>query len=321
MYDRLSYFRLRRAWYSRVAMTQTRQPISHQPVLLKEVVQYLAPAPHHTIVDCTVGLAGHSVALLPHLMPSGRLIALDRDEEALELAKQRLIEFAPHVQFVQDTFQHLPDLVARLGVARVNGLVADLGISSLHVDVAERGFSFLREGPLDMRMDRRQTTTAASLVQRLSQPELAYILETYGEERWARRIAERIVETRARTPIQTTTQLARLVAEAMPRKAHPTRIHPATRTFLALRIAVNEELKALEALLASLPGILAPGAHAVIITFHSLEDRLVKRAFQQGAKDGVFQILTKKPVRPEADELAGNPRSRSAKLRAIVRLP
>jgi len=292
----------------------------HRAALLQEAVTLLAPAPGMTIVDCTIGSGGHSLAILPRLLPDGQLIAIDCDAQALALARQRLTEFHPRVQFIHDNFRHLPEILKRLGVSAVHGILADLGLSSFHVDQAERGFSFLKEGPLDMRMDQRLATTAASLIQRLSERELAELIQTYGEERWARRIARRIVDARTRQPIRTTTQLARLVVEAIPAKTHHQRIHPATRTFLALRLAVNEELACLEGLLKALPDVLMPGGRAVIIAFHSLEDRLVKRAFQHGAKAGVFRMLTKKPIRPGAPEVAENPRARSARLRAVERL-
>ncbi len=273
-----------------------------------------------TVVDCTAGAAGHSLAILPRLLPDGQLIAIDRDAGALALARQRLREFSPQVHVVQDNFAQLPQLMARLGIPKVHGVIADLGMSSLHVDDAERGFSFLKEGPLDMRMDQRQPTTAASLIQRLSEQDLATLIRTFGEERWAHRIARRIVSTRQAHPMTTTTQLARLVAEAVPGRPGRGRIHPATRTFQALRIAVNEELASLEALLAALPDVLLPGGRAVLIAFHSLEDRLVKQAFRRQAQSGQIRLLTKSPVRPSDGEVARNPRSRSAKLRAMERL-
>lgn len=292
----------------------------HTPVLVQEVVELLAPRPGTTMVDCTVGAGGHSFAILPHLLPSGRLIAIDRDAHALALSRTRLAEFSPQTSFVQEEFRHLPEILRQLGLSQVQGVLADLGLSSLHVDEAARGFSFLKEGPLDMRMDQRQETTAASLIERLSERELTTLLATYGEERWAGRIARRIVTVRARQPIETTTQLARLVAEAVRFSRSSRRLHPATRTFLALRIAVNDELASLEALLRVLPDALAPQGRAVVISFHSLEDRLVKQAFRQGAQEGQFRLLTKKPIRPSAEELAQNPRARSAKLRAVERL-
>ena len=290
----------------------------HTPVLLKEAIDLLAPRPNMTVVDCTLGMGGHSLAILPRLMPSGGVIAIERDAQALELAKARLVEFAPHVEFVHGNFRDLPTIVRRLGRDTVNGLIADLGMSSLHVEHPHRGFSFLQEGPLDMRMDPQESVTAASLIQRISQRELTQLLWTYGEERWAARIARRIVETRRAHPLETTTQLAQLVERAIPRPR--TRgIHQATRTFQALRIAVNDELGALKSLLERLTEVLAPGGRAVIISFHSLEDRLVKQAFRQGAQADIFRLLTKKPIRPSQAEIAANPRSRSAKLRAVER--
>ncbi|MBI4354154.1 MAG: 16S rRNA (cytosine(1402)-N(4))-methyltransferase RsmH [Candidatus Omnitrophica bacterium] len=295
-------------------------PFQHAPVLLKEIIECLAPTSHATVVDCTVGLGGHSLAVLPRLMPSGRLIAIDCDAQALERAKNRLIEFAPHVELVQGNFQDLPMMLQRLGCSTVDGVIADLGMSSLQVDDAQRGFSFLRDGPLDMRMDPRQSVTAASLIQQLSQRELTDLLWTYGEERWAGRIARRIVETRKPHPIETTSQLAHLIERVIPLHRGTSRIHPATRTFQALRIVVNDELAALKRLLEVLPDVLAPGGRAVIIAFHSLEDRAVKQAFRQEEQTGVVRVLTKKPIRPSETEIAANPRSRSARLRAVEKL-
>lgn len=295
-------------------------PPWHQPVMVEEAVECLAPRPGQRVVDCTVGTGGHGLAILPHLMPSGRLIAVDCDAQALLAADKRLTEFTPHVEFVHENFRHLPQILRHLHLPKVDGVLADLGVSSLHLDQPDRGFSFQHEGPLDMRMDPRGTTTAASLLRRLPESELVHLLQTYGEERWARRIARRLVAVRHRTPIDTTTQLARLVAEAVPPQRGPRRIHPATRTFQALRIAVNEELASLEALVAALPKVLRSGGRAVIITFHSLEDRLVKQAFRRGAQAGLWKILTKKPLMPSEREVGENPRSRSAKLRAVEKL-
>ena len=295
-------------------------PPWHQPVMVEEAVEWLAPHPAQRIVDCTVGTGGHGLAILPHLMPSGRLIAVDCDAQALLAADKRLTEFSPHVAFVHENFRHLPQILRHLHLTKVDGVLADLGVSSLHLNQAERGFSFQREGPLDMRMDPRGATTAASLLRVLPESDLAHLLQAYGEERWARRIAKRLVEVRKRMPIETTTQLARLVAEAVPHQAGPRRLHPATRTFQALRIAVNEELASLERLLAALPKVLRSGGRAVIITFHSLEDRLVKQAFRRGGQAGLWRVLTKKPLTPSEREVGENPRSRSAKLRAVEKL-
>ncbi len=303
----------------------------HQPVMLEEVVKWLNPQPGQVMVDCTVGCGGHSLGLVPHLMPRassavrhveiapGHLIAIDRDPDALEIARRRLVEFQPHVEFLHDNFCHLPERLSMLGLSKVHGVVADLGVSSLHLERSERGFSFLRDGPLDMRMDPTQALTAAEIVAQWSEDELAMMIERYGEERWAFRIANRIVRARRQQPLRTTTQLARVVAEAVPAQRPSRRIHPATRTFQALRIVVNDELESLEQFLRILPEVLAPGGRAVLISFHSLEDRLVKYAFRQGAKAGVFQVVTKKPLRPASSEVAENPRSRSAKLRVVER--
>ncbi|MBI2885525.1 MAG: 16S rRNA (cytosine(1402)-N(4))-methyltransferase RsmH [Candidatus Omnitrophica bacterium] len=293
----------------------------HHPVLREAVVELLAPQPGQVIVDCTLGLGGHALALLPRLMEAGRLIGLDADPQALDLARTRLAEFAPHVEFVHANFRDLPHTLSSLGLARVHGVLADLGMSSFQVDTPERGFSFLREGPLDMRMDPAQPLTAQEIVSRWPERDLAELLFSQGEERWARRIARRIVESRRREPIRTTAQLAQLVAEAVPGgRGHGQRIHPATRTFQALRIAVNDELSSLEALLRALPDVLAPGGRAAIIAFHSLEDRAVKQAFQRGGREGVYRVLTRKPQRASEQEIAEHPRSRSARLRAVERL-
>ena len=295
-------------------------PLHHEPVLVSDVVALLSPRPNTVVVDGTVGGGGHSLAMLPHLMPGGRLIAVDRDAQALAIARGRLTEFSPAVQFVHDDFRRLPSILSDAGVGRVDGIVADLGLSSFHVDQPDRGFSFTNDGPLDMRMDRDQTTTAAQLIRRLSERELAHLLDTCGEERYARRIACGIVEARRTQPLDTTSALAQVVRRAVPPAARTGRIHPATRTFLALRIAVNDELSSLQALLAALPDLLSPGARAVVISFHSLEDRLVKQAFRRGTAEGAFRLLTKKPVRPAEEEILRNPRSRSAKLRAVERI-
>ena len=291
----------------------------HQPVMSAEVLDLLAPRPGAIIVDATVGTGGHSLSILPRLLPDGRLIAVDRDETALGLARQRLIEFEPQASFIHDNYRNLPQILRQLGVLHVDGLLLDLGMSSLQVDQPERGFSFSREGPLDMRMDARDEQTAEALVNELSADDLALLLSTLGEERFARRIAQRIVQARRARPILTTTQLAHLVAEAVPGRSRHGRLHPATRTFQALRLAVNDELGALETLLGALPDLLAPGGRAVIVTFHSLEDRLVKHAFVRGMREDAWTLLTKKPARPSREETLRNPRARSAKLRAVQR--
>lgn len=302
-----------------LVMEAMASPAWHQPVLVDEVLAFLAPAPGRVIVDGTVGTGGHALALLPKLLPDGRLLGFDRDAQALELAARRLSEFAPQAECARGNFRDLGALLAARALGRVDGLLLDLGVSSLQLDATDRGFSFSHDGPLDMRMDQQQSATAAGLVNALSAPELEQILQTLGEERFARRIAQRIVQERRRGRIETTAQLARVVTQAVPPGARHGRIHVATRTFQALRLAVNDELGALQAVLAQLPDLLAPGARAVIISFHSLEDRLVKRAFAEGARSGLWRLLTKKPVVPSGDEMARNPRARSAKLRAVER--
>ena len=290
----------------------------HQPVMSAEVLQYLNPRPGRVIVDGTVGTGGHSLAILPKLLPDGALLAVDQDRDALELAAKRLTEFAPQVTFRHGNFRHLPRIMGEPGIVRVDGLVLDLGMSSLQVDRSERGFSFSKSGPLDMRMDTAQDDTASTFVNALSAEELAVILRTLGEEHFARRIAQRIVQERRAHPLETTTQLAEVISRAVPASARHGRLHPATRTFQALRMAVNDELGALEELLSNLGDLLKPGGRAVFITFHSLEDRLVKHALAHGAREGRWSILTKKPVRPSEAEVEQNPRARSAKLRAAA---
>ncbi len=271
------------------------------------------------MVDGTAGAGGHSRLILPRLLPDGRLIAVDRDASALRAARERLREFEPHVLFLHGNYRDLPALLAEAGVGPVDGLLLDLGMSSLQVDAASRGFSFSKDGPLDMRMDERQETTAASLVNTLRVDDLAMLLESFGEERFARRIAQGIVQARRRQPLTTTAELAQAVTAAVPAAARHGRLHPATRTFQALRIAVNGELEALRTLLAQLETLLAPGGRAVFLTYHSLEDRLVKQALAEGRRDGRWSLLTKKPLRPTDAEVAQNPRARSAKLRALQR--
>lgn len=300
-------------------MSNTPAPVWHQPALPDEVLQYLAPRPGGVIVDGTVGTGGHSAMILPRLLPQGRLLAIDRDPEALALARHRLTEFEPQVTVLHGNYRELPRHLGARGIAGVDGILLDLGMSSLHVERAERGFSFSKEGPLDMRMDPAQDATAASLVNRLTADELSTLLRQFGEERFAARIARRIVEARRAAPITTTTQLARLTLEAVPPAARHGRLHPSTRTFQALRIAVNDELGALEQFLSEAHGWLNPGGRLVVLSFHSLEDRLVKRAFADGARAGIWTVLTKKPVRPSAGEVARNPRARSTRLRAVER--
>jgi 16S rRNA (cytosine1402-N4)-methyltransferase len=285
------------------------------PVLPAEVVAWLAPAPGQVLVDATVGAGGHARLLAERVAPTGRLIGLDQDEEMLALARPRLAGLP--VTLLHANFDQLRRVLNELGVEAVDGVLADLGVCSDQLDAAERGFSFQQPGPLDMRLDPSRGEPAAALLQRLSERDLADLFWQFGEERYSRRIARRIVETRQREPLATTEQLAELVRRCVPRpKGRRPAIDPATRVFQALRIAVNDELGALDRFLAALPRCVRPGGRAVIISFHSLEDRRVKQAFRDAAN---WQVLTKKPVVASAEEERNNPRARSAKLRAAQR--
>ena len=288
----------------------------HLPVLVGEVLDLLRPGAGRRFIDATIGLGGHAEALLERLMPTGRLLGTDRDAEALAVARERLARFGDHLELVHGDFRQLADHAARLGGEGADGVVLDLGVSSYQLDTAERGFSFNLEGPLDMRMDPTAPTTARTLLLRSSAAELERILRDYGEERYARRIARAIHEHRR--DLRTTGDLASLVERVVPRREG--RLHPATRTFQSLRIAVNDELGALDEALSTLPRWLAPGGRVAVIAFHSIEDRIVKRAFREHAAAGEVAIVTRKPVRPSEAEVAANPRSRSSRLRVAERL-
>jgi len=291
----------------------------HVPVLVAEVVAILQPRPGGCYLDATVGPGGHAEAILRASEPTGTFLGIDRDAEALALAGQRLTPFDQRVILLQGRYEGLADLV---GAGRqFDGILFDLGASSLQLDTAARGFSFGREGPLDMRMDRSTGETAADLVGRLSEQELADPIFRWGEDRWSRRIARAIVEARRRSPIRTTTALAEVVARAIPRATWPRHIHPATRTFQALRIAVNDELTGLDRALEEAAGLLRPGGRVAAISFHSLEDRIVKQTWRRLEAAGGMRTLTKRPITPGEAEAAANPRARSAKLRALLRLP
>jgi 16S rRNA (cytosine1402-N4)-methyltransferase len=289
----------------------------HTPVLLVEVAAALVPRAGGRYLDATVGLGGHAEALLIGSGPTGLLWGLDRDPEALALAGARLAPFGKRVRLIQGRYEDLPELVGDAG--RFDGILFDLGASSYQMDTAERGFAFGREGPLDMRMNRQEERPAADLVAALSERELADLIYRWGEERWSRRIARVIVQAREREPIATTTRLADLVARAIPRRFWPRHIHPATRTFQALRVAVNEELIGLGPALEAAAGLLGPGGRAAAMSFHSLEDRIVKQTWRRLAETEALQLVTKRPITPGPDESAANPRARSAKLRVIER--
>jgi 16S rRNA (cytosine1402-N4)-methyltransferase len=283
----------------------------HQSVLPAEVIQLLEPKPGETWVDCTTGGGGHARLIAERVAPTGRIFALDQDEAMLARARSRL-EGLP-ATLIHANFDQLPEVLANRGIERVDGVLADLGFASDQVEDASRGFSFRDNGPLDMRLDATVGQTAADLVNTLSEKALADVFYEYGEERKSRWVAKRIVERRKEKPFETTAELAELVRRCVPRSGN---IDPATRVFQALRIAVNDELGALDRLLAALPKLLKPGGRAGIISFHSLEDRRVKHAFRD--RD-VWQPVTKKPVEASDAEIGRNPRARSAKLRVAVK--
>jgi 16S rRNA (cytosine1402-N4)-methyltransferase len=282
--------------------------------MVTEVLDGLSLKPGGVYVDATLGLGGHTEAILSRCPEVKMVLGLDCDTNALEQAESRLSPFGDRVRFIHSNFIHLYDVLLSNGIGQVDGILMDLGISSFHLENSRRGFSFLRDEPLDMRMDSSASgaVTAADMVNKLPVKRLTELIQTYGEERWAKRIAKRIYDRRKTAPILTSAELAEVVANSIPRKYHPRRIHPATRTFQALRIAVNRELDNLKEALDSLPSCLKLEGRLCIISFHSLEDRLVKIAFRE---DNRLKPLTKKPLVPGPEEMHSNPRARSAKLR------
>lgn len=294
--------------------------VVHEPVMAAEVVELLRPARGGVFVDCTVGGGGHARALLA--AGATRLVGIDRDPEALAVAAETLAPWRDRVELVHGDFRDLERLLEVRGIDRVDGVLADLGVSSLQLEGEGRGFSFQRDEPLDMRMDRTQGPTAADLLARATETELAEVIARFGEERKARAIARAIVAARRQRPLRTTGELAALVTRVVGRRGGRGR-HPATRTFQALRIWVNGELVGLDQFLVAACRRLAVGARLVVISFHSLEDRIVKhtlRALERGGEFAV-RVLTRRPVRPGTAEVERNPRCRSAKLRAVERLP
>jgi len=282
----------------------------HVPVMLDECLEYLALKPDGIYADVTAGLAGHAGAIARRLT-TGFVIACDRDAESLELARANTSDCGARIRFIQSSFAGLEKALRNEGIAQLDGLLADLGVSRYQLTAGERGFSLMADGPLDMRLDRSQGETAADIVNFESEKQLADLIYKLGEERRSRKIARAIVRAR---PIKSTGQLAKLIEEAVPRTQ---KIHPATQTFMALRIAVNRELEELDALLDAIPRLVKPGGRAVMLTFQSLEDRKVKQSFQAMAREGRARILTRHVVRPAEEEIGRNPASRSAKLRAV----
>jgi 16S rRNA (cytosine1402-N4)-methyltransferase len=291
---------------------------AHEPVMVAETVELLIPSRGGLFVDCTVGLGGHTRALLE--AGATRVLGLDRDPDALRVARERLEAFGERVELVHADYRDLGRVLDEHQIAGVDGALADLGVSSMQLDAEGRGFSFRRDEPLDMRMDRSQGPTAADLLAGVEEEDLANIIFQYGEERYSRRIARAIVEARRAAPIATTGQLAQIVRRAVPRRGYQ-RLDPATRTFQALRIRVNQELERLDAFLEEACARLLVGARLAVITFHSLEDRIVKHTFRALAQGrAALHILTRRPLVPGEAERDRNPRARSAKLRAIERL-
>lgn len=292
------------------------QPTVHVPVLVEEVVQWLQPAPGQVVVDATCGAGGHTRRLAELVGAEGRVIAMDRDSHAARATARRCADMPVHC--VQGNYADLPEVLSDLQSTTVDAILLDLGMSSDQLAAADRGFSFSSHGPLDLRYDPLQGQPAWRLLKRLSQQHLADILFSYGQERYGRRIARRIVQQRRQHPIRTAADLTRIVLGSIPPgKVKTQRIHPATRTFQALRIAVNEELRWLDTGLQRLPDCLAVGGRLAIISYHSLEDRRVKQAFRD---DPRFETLTRRPVRPSREEIDRNPRARSAKLRVAARV-
>jgi len=295
---------------------------SHEPVLVEEILFWLQCKPGGVYVDCTLGYAGLAVRILDHSAPDGILVGIDRDMTALAEARMRLGDAIARVQVRHGNFRDLKTHVADSGVRQVDGVIFDLGVSSPQLDRAERGFSFREDGPLDMRMDQSEGSTAADLIRDLQETELADLIYHLGEERYARRIARAIVQARTQGVIGTTGQLVAVVKRAVPASYRHGRIHCATRTFQALRIAVNRELEVLEPALRDAVDILAPGGRVCVVSFHSLEDRIVKNTFRALASgpQASLRVLTKKPVMASEIERRRNPRSRSAKLRVGERI-
>ena len=315
----------------------------HIPVLVDEVVQFLQPKNHGFYVDGTVGLGGHAAIILQESAPHGFLLGIDLDSQALAIAEERLREYKERVTLLDGNFAHLDQLTQlhrradqpEPTIPQIDGILLDLGVSSLQLDTPTRGFSFTHSGPLDMRMDANQSLLAAHVVNRHPEDALATIFTEFGQERWARKIARQIVYARKRKSISTTRQLAEIVLDAIPPKSTGWRIHPATKVFQALRIYINDELKNLHAGISSAASVLRPGGRLCVISFHSLEDRIVKEQFRTLSRACIcppktpicvcqhkptLQILSKRPIAPTHKEVRRNPRSRSAKLRVAMKI-
>jgi len=294
----------------------------HIPVMLHEVIDYLKLRPGQLIVDATLGTGGHSLEILKRITPGGRLVGLDRDSDSIEVAKRRLSDFAGSFDLVHANFADLDQVLARLGIDKIDGIIFDLGISTFQLKDAARGFSFQEEGPLDMRLDKGSYISAYDLVNNLNESEISHMLWSFGQERWHNRIAHLLVQERLTQPISSTKQLADLVMRAIPyryRRGYY-RIHPATRTFQAVRIAVNRELEVIENAIKKAVAFLGKQARICVISFHSLEDRAAKHTFRSLKADGLINIITPKPLTPASSEVEANPSSRSSKFRVAERI-
>ena len=308
--------------------------ISHQPVMVDEVIQHLITIPEGIYVDGTVGTGGHSLEICKRIAPEGKLICLDVDRSSIRLAKERLSPFGDRVKIVKKSYVALDRVLKRIGIDRVNGILLDLGLSSYQLESSGRGFSFIKDEPLDMRMDEDKGETAGEVVNTISMEGLQGLLWSYAQERWAKLIARAIVEERRKGPITSSRQLALLIEATIPAKYHPRKRHPATKTFQALRIAVNRELENIAGFLEKCPSLLVKGGRVVVISYHSLEDRLVKQAFHQRGKNimsprklpvfpdtnpSLMKALKRKGLRPSHMEVNVNPRARSAIMRVAER--
>ena len=296
------------------------EKVLHVPVMHREVVEFLNPKLGGCFLDGTLGLAGHSSLIAERIGASGHLIALDRDEQSLALAKSKLAGFKGRLDLVHSDFCDFDVVLKKLGVDAVDGMLFDLGISSFQLDDPKRGFSFRSDGPLDMRMDQNNPVAARDLVNTLAEEELANIIFNFGEERFSRRIARAIVQYRSHKLIETAKELEEVVFTSVPVSYRRQRLHPATRTFQALRIAVNRELESLNMVMEKYAGYLKVGGRIGVIAFHSLEDRIVKDNFRASSKNGVMSSVVKKPLRPSEEEIQINPRARSARFRVAERI-
>jgi 16S rRNA (cytosine1402-N4)-methyltransferase len=300
-------------------MMVSEKEIIHLPVMCKEILEQLDLRPGKIIVDATVGMGGHSIEILKRITPGGMLIGIDKDEESLELCRETLSEFKGSFELRHGDFRDIDKILSGMNISGVDGILFDLGVSSYQLGIPERGFSFRMEGPLDMRMDRTSFISAYDLVNNLNEEELSNLLWSFGQERWHNRIAHLMIQERQRSPISTTRQLSDIVVRATPHNHRHYRIHPATRTFQAIRIAVNRELETLDVAIKKAVGLLKPGGRICVIAFHSLEDRIVKLNFRAFSQEHSVKLITKKPLFTSQREKFENPASRSARLRVAER--